>query len=176
MSAAGLVLAIDPGVRGCGVALFEHNFLIRAAYIKNLPFKCEARAAEAADMAGEIRFEFPNIIRLNVIIEWPQIYAGAIRAGKSKVDPNDLLALTAVAGAIAARYNGSNILTVRPREWKGQMTKAVTEYRILDRLEGSEIDVLTLAKREAGSFAHNIVDAVGIGLCYVGRWSLKWRK
>jgi len=171
---AGLVLAIDPGVRGCGAALFEHRMLVKASYVANVAFKGEARAVEAAEMAEQVKRHFPLSLHA-AVIEWPQVYAGAIRAGKSKADPNDLLALTAVAGAIATKYIGTEIFTVRPAEWKGQVPKSIVANRVWDCLEGVEVDVLKVASRDAGRLAHNIVDAVGIGLCYIGRWGIKWR-
>ncbi len=99
--------------------------------------------------------------------EWPQVY----RAGKSKGDPNDLLILTAILGALSARFNGT-LTSYLPREWKGTLDPDICIERIQGRLTGEETSRVDLA----GAKSHNIWDAVGIGLHAVGRGVMQRRR
>lgn len=81
---------------------------------------------------------------------------------QSKGDPNDLLRVAEVSGALA--WDFTNVYWYEARKWKGQVPKAVMGKRILKCLTEEELKVLgPLAKN------HNVLDAVGIGLYHLGR-------
>jgi hypothetical protein len=162
----GVLLAIDPGIRGCGAAVFEGGILTRATYIKshsatgNTAAACRAMANAVRDWAG---------LALNAIaVEWPRIYASRIREGKTKSDPNDLLALCGVDGALAMAYPYTPVDCFVPSDWKGQLKKQPCHARIRSRLSEAEREVMDAIT--PASLAHNVFDAIGVGLFRLGRF------
>ena len=172
------LVSLDPGARACGGAAFRGGKLVSAGFVKaDPPAKvvgaASARAGGAALMAGAfVRWVDGRQVR-DVAVEWPRVYAGAIRRGESKADPNDLLALAASSAAVAtalSRECGVEVVaSYCPSEWKGQLPKDVCDRRVRSRLDAGEAAVLDLACVRAGKLAHNVVDAVGIGLHHLGR-------
>lgn len=172
------LLAVDPSIVSPGVALFRDGALIAAARIRVRPaaYNVAERALVAADaiaawcnaMGGQ-----PD----TVAFEWPQIYT----ANKSKGDPNDLIAMAAVDGALIAVLHLACImrgstLTVRcykPAEWIGQLPKATRgkasasprAVRIASRLTPEELAQVP--------DQHDAIDAVGIGLHCLGRLGVR---
>lgn len=133
------MISVDPGVKGCGWALWGGATLIDCGY-------------------GEV----PRHDSTGLVIELPQVYYGA----KQKGDANDLVSLAFAAGKIASRF--VCYTTVKPRDWKGTVKKEVMLKRILSKLTDGELTILKglgLPK----SLEHNVVDAVGIGLHSLGR-------
>lgn len=168
----GIVVSIDPGIRGTSAAVFSDAKLIACAYVEN-PAKAGSRIAEAALVAEEtgdwIRSHRVHVDAL--WIEWPRVYQAG--GGRTKgQDPNDLRALCAIGGAIAVMFlESTRVCTVEPHAWKGTMTKDVTAVRVLSKLRAEEKSIMAAAHREvAASLRHNITDAVGIGLYGVGRF------
>lgn len=163
-----VLLAVDPGIRGCGVAVFEATKLVHASYVRN-PVREGTGAGPAASMAswivGSTSAWKPNALAL----EWPRVYARMIREGKSKGDPNDLLGLAAIDAAVAALLAPAIATCYAPSDWKGQMTKEACHLRIQKRLVDREAFVAAEGASEAGALAHNMWDAVGIGLHHLGR-------
>lgn len=159
-----MLLAVDPGLRGCGVALFDTaGRLVRCAYLRGSK---DAKDAEAwAEMAQEV-YDWGAADALRVVSEFPKVYA----AGKSKGDPEDLLQLAGVVGALTALFRGevTEFQVLRPYEWKRQVPKDIMAGRIADRLSMEETSVARHGM-PSKSFAHNVWDAIGIGLHAVGR-------
>ncbi len=159
------ILSVDPGIRGCGVALFRDEDLERAAYVPN-PAKRGNGPEECARMGAAV-IHWTRIFVLTLCVEWPRIHT----QGQRKGDPNDLLALAGVDSAIAAGI-GFNVKIVRyfPEQWKGTLDADVMTARIESRLSEEE-----RARIEPGaaSLRHNTVDAIGIGLHYLKRLDRK---
>ncbi len=147
-----ITLAIDPGVKHLGVALFEDETLVYATLLKT----------GDAQALSELFFVHGPPDR--VVIELPQVYARS----KSKGDPNDLIAVAVVVGALTACLKNAEL--IKPRVWKGTVDKSVFLKRILGKLEPGE---LALLPKLAKSLVHNVQDAVGIGLFAVGRLGKK---
>ncbi len=167
------LLAVDPGIRGCGVAVFYEGVLEHAAYVEN-PYKRDSDAAAAGAMAHEI-VEWAHLDgqpHVHIAVEWPRVYASRIRSGASKGDPNDLLALCGVDAAIVALMDRSST-SYAPSEWKGQMKKEACHARIKTRLSPLEAEVVAKAEKAARSMSHNMLDAVGVGLFHLGRFDKK---
>lgn len=166
-----ILLAVDPGTRGCGVALFRNDVLFACAYVKN-PERAGSDFFEVMALAHEVRrwsadhtpttteFGFPG----RLVLEWPRVYT----ASKSKGDNNDLMPLVAVDAAVVALL-GAPARRVYPHEWKGTLTKEQTRARIESRLSPGERVAYDEGVRVARSLAHNMIDAVGIGLHALGR-------
>ncbi len=166
------LLALDPGIRGCGVALFDDNGRLAACdYVKNPVTKGDdftavlslvQRVVVWVSDASTVSIRFHE-----VVAEWPRVYTIA----KSKGDPNDLMPLVGIGCAVAT--SAMNATRVYPHEWKGQMTKEVCHQRIRSRLDLDETNILNDACLRAKSLAHNVLDSVGIGLHHLGRFEPK---
>lgn len=156
------LIAIDPGLRCSGVAFFVNGKLERAFL---------ARGSKAAgtqawlDMAKAIKqecIEYAEIDKFDeLVLEFPQVY----RSKYQKGDPNDLLQLAAVVGVIAATGFYTKINYFLPREWKGQVTKEITEARVKKKLSKEELGRIELTKNK--KLNTNIWDAIGIGIYYL---------
>lgn len=169
------LLSVDPGIRGCGVALFENGLLARAAYVKNFidggndASYCYYMAREIILYTGEEDCFFKQGEILTLAVESPQVYTS------SKGDPNDLLPLFGVNAALYTMLRtamGSSLAFNQylPRQWKGQMTKEVCHARIKDRLSPAESAAIEPTPK---SLIHNVFDAVGIGLYALNRFNPK---
>lgn len=162
-----MILCIDPGLRGCGVAFFEGaQYLYRAEYVKNTAV--EGRGYDAhRSMAVAVWNSVPAHAINEIIIEHPVYYGSKHEKG----DPNDLLDVVAVGAAIAAKaYHPEGkrqIVTTRfPRDWKGQVPKEIMTERIKASLTQEELDNVIACRKD---LLHNVYDAVGIGLHALGR-------
>lgn len=179
-----VLLAIDPGVTCPGAAVFdlETKRLVAARYFKGEGFKDDL--SHVVDLALEITLWSPYVRVAHVAFEWPQIYGGR-RSGGGK-DPNDMLALAAFNGALAAAlWHHTSIeqpFTIyRAHEWKGSKKKNPTARMVIERLHEDdetpnveEIAEFIAALEKAGEKeckhpTMNALDAVGIGLHHLGR-------
>ncbi len=165
----GILISVDPGIRGCGVALFDGGKLVRAAYVKS-PAKTGNNAAACVSMGLAVYSWTDRTAPDALALEWPQVYASRIREGSSKADPNDLLALCGVDSVIAALYDlpTAMVTCFAPAEWKGQMSKEACQGRIIGRLSAAELEIVMSVSPP--SLRHNVFDAVGIGLFRLGRF------
>lgn len=159
------LLAVDPGIRGCGVAVFRDGLLVQAAYVRS-PAREGNRAAECAEAARAVG-QWRREQRMDeVAVEWPRVYATQIRRGETKEDPNDLLALAGVDAALALVFAPAPVTSYCPSEWKGQMKKSVCHARGWSRLVEAERRV---PLEGPPSLHHNVRDAVCLGLHHLGR-------
>lgn len=165
-----ILLSVDPGIGGCGCALWEGPKLLRAAYVGNevadghkgdLYERARGMAQSVAHWVQE-----PEIIG-HAVIELPQTYGG--RAAKG--DTNDLIALATVCGALAATFAEAVLSCVVPREWKGNTPKEVTSARVLEAFSDDEVAQSVISMPRAKGLRHNVYDGIGIGL-----WWLKKQK
>lgn len=175
------MLSIDPGTRGCGVALFQDGQLVRAAYVPNSakqgsgPRECATMAEEVVDWVID---NPQNEARVDMIsLEVPQIYT----RDKSKGDPNKLMPLFGVDAAIAALIPEAKVEWNVPRDWKGNVSKpksakepyAITD-RVMARLEGLEVSTIYWQSDDTDAARKrnwDIADAIGIGLAALGRFA-----
>jgi hypothetical protein len=158
-----ITLAVDPGIRGCGCALFEGDQL-RAAWYETNPIARGCSARVAAAMARQIKIgvlrRAPDVTHL--ALEMPVVRD----ARHSKGDPNDLIPLAAINGALCVVFSdAATIEQYAPEQWKGQLDKQAMNARALGRLSLCERERIT----DAGALAHNVYDAIGLGLHFVGR-------
>lgn len=159
-----MILAIDPGLRGCGVAAFGSE-LVFCAYPRNP----EARARGPGAWWSMAQAVYQAVVDANVplprtlVVEVPQVYAGS----KQKGDPNDLIQLAGVLGALTGLFRCATV-GYAPREWKGQVPKDVHNRRILGKLSASERTILESCG-VSQSLQHNVIDAVGLGKFHLSR-------
>lgn len=166
----GYALFIDPGLKCCGWALFRDMYLNKAGLSRTKSETVEERTRDHCrnlTIAGLL--DRADI----VIVEKPQVYVQRLWKG----DPNDLINLSIVVGGIIACTRPTVITrTVTPQEWKGQQPKNVTDARARRALtkqgEQSVLDnpvVLGQPKGAPDTLINNMMDAIGIGLSYLGR-------
>ena len=140
------LLAIDPGKKA-GLAVFRGQQLVWCALArmeKPLP-PLPTRSIEQC------------------VIEFP-VY------DKSRnIKPSSIIDLAYTAGRLVEHYYpGRDPKRVKPSDWKGQRPKDVDMPYTLRLLTPPETEVVN----ESGcppSLLHNVVDAIGLGLWYVGR-------
>jgi len=158
------LVALDPGIRGCGIALFRDGMVTRAAYVANPIEKgCDVAAVtEMAAAAARWVCNGPLVVPVpvNAVIEVPRVYPLA----RQKGDQNDLIAIAGVAFAFASHCLG--VAQYYPRDWKGTLDADDMTERIKSRLSVAELNCITKAR---ASLMHNVYDAIGIGLKKVGR-------
>ena len=158
-----VILTIDPGVRGCGIAVWhESGELLFASYVRGLQDPHAELHHVVQTMAQRIYETTRNTGITRLIIEYPQTYRGRASSG----DTNDLIHVALVAGAILGSFGVYHRL-VLPSEWKGQTPKSATEARARERLGAFATRVDTTCGKKLAS---NVWDAVGIGL-----WAFKQR-
>lgn len=172
----GDLLAVDPSINKPGVALFRGGKLIAAERVKipedladlDLAERCQRVASHIIRWGMAFEME-PRAL----VFEWPQSYYG-----KGKGDQNDLFGLVGVGMAVAGQLAVALIpreisLVVRsvvPAGWAGQVPKSTTGdpwasprgIRIKSRLSDEEIAAIVVS--------HDALDAVGIGLHFLGRY------
>lgn len=156
-----ILVAIDPALRTSGVAIFDNGILVSAYYVVN-PAK-GARDAHAWAQGGQAIYNSlrPWIID-ELVIEVMQAYPGG-RGG----NPNDLLQVSGVAGAVASLLGNIPKYSVLPRIWKKQLPKNVCHERLRKVLSKEEILAITPGTQK---LQENTWDAIGIGLWRLGRW------
>lgn len=158
-----VVTAIDPGLRKLGIAVFADGLLLHSALIKAPGTDLGVTAWQRiADKARTWRLDhsppgyFPRDEAL--VSEYPQSYV----AGQQKGDQNDLIELTGVVGyLLGAIVDVGEKQTYLPRAWKGTMDKEAMQERILSRLSPEE--------RVNAVEQSDVIDAIGVGLFYLGR-------
>jgi hypothetical protein len=174
------LLALDPGIRHAGVALFVDRRLVASEVVRN-PLKVGNEVLACVSMAREIghwllsrELLIGDLLAIRpgdprtteelvdeLIAEWPQVYA----VGKGRGDPNDLPPLAGVGCALAALLPNATLNSTLPAAWKGQVPGDAFLSRILDRLDTTERACVDVSK----STAHNAIDAIGLGLFHLGR-------
>lgn len=159
------IIALDPGLRGCGVALGDSaGNLERAVYVRSADAVSGRGGAVAAmgwALAAELQEgRFAGQCWQVACVEWPMQYEGSAHY----VDRADISAISAVAGAAATVLSSRRLealITPTPQEWKGNVPKDVHNARILGKLKPGEE---RLIECPVASLRHNVVDAVGLYL------------
>ncbi len=145
------MLSIDPGKHMFGWAAFEDDRLNRCGLVKGEGFQ---------DMMGAFVY---HRTPTEIVVEIPQVYQQRMWKG----DPNDLIDVAIVAGAVAAQFRCETTF-IRPRKWKGTRPKKVCNKLTLGTLDDGELKVYRSVDVLA-SLRHNVIDAIGIGLWRLGR-------
>ena len=145
----GIIVAIDPGVKVAGWAIFKKKRLWRCGI---------ARGKQWADTVDAL----PRLTSEVTVVEHPVAYP------RSSVNPNGLIKLGIMAGAAAKAFDAIEIMMPTPREWKGQTPKAIHNKRVLAKLTLKELKIHNKADVPK-SLVHNMTDAVGLGLWALNR-------
>lgn len=162
------LISLDPGLVCPAMAYFDHGKLVATRFIVT------AEADENRDwlsIANEFWFDRPALdlsdLRL-FVYERPKVYT------RRKINQNSLLDLTGVAGAVLVRFmsNYTSWKSVERREylpfqWKGNMEKKACNRLVKSRLAPEELRAVVLPR---ASLAHNVWDAIGVGLKALNRF------
>jgi len=176
------LVTIDPGTKGCGVAVFEHGLLVWAEYVTP-EIVADDEFGKALHMAhavySRLADNFYGKAFDELVLERPKVHTTAT----SKGDPDDLIRLALTVGAIGAWVYATHRRTILPREWKGQVPKNnnpeldIMISRIKKRLNFPLEDRVVVRPKRVTSgpgvpyrLQHNVWDAVGIGLWALGRY------
>jgi len=158
------LLTIDPGLRACGVALFEDGELLRAGAVRG-PREGRGAPVWAALSAGVeawLGAQAPGV----VVVEQMQVHV------RGKADPDDLLELAAVGGAIIGRLAavGWVVESARAATWSGQVPSEIRRTRTQAWVEArgwterADMDTTT-------RFQQDVWSAIGIGIWRLtGSW------
>lgn len=157
------LVSMDPGLRECWLAFFVDGYLSRTVKVSNPEGK--ARGPHAwISMGQAVLDEVGGQDHGHMVVEIPQVYT----VGKQKGDQDDITQLSGVVGAVTMALNPLSVSHYYPREWKGQLPKETCGDRVLLTLsEGERMNV-----GKYGALQHNILDAIGIGLKYLGRFNV----
>ena len=163
------VLAVDPSLSATGVALvipYGMTHVLSAASLVKGGKTTDMLADRCRGVVHGIMLSLVGVADV-VVIERPRIN---VATHGSKADPDDLIKLAILCGAIAHAFSerGTTVMFVKPDAWKGQAPKDITTARAVARLSDAEMARVQLPS--AASLQHNVWDAVGIGLWAVGRW------
>lgn len=156
-------LAIDPGLRDCGLALYTGHKLVRAVLARSSN-KADRGPYAWRDMAmvAHAWVVQQGVLPDVVVIEAQQIYPAKFQKG----DQDDILQLAGVGGALAYAFrNASEMYSYLPRIWKGQVPQSVFAKRILSKLT---IPELSLIEACPSSLMHNIAHAIGLARYHLG--------
>lgn len=163
-----MILSIDPGLYACGAAVFnDANDLLWAGLIKNgidaylngSTYHSSIWNTMVDAVAAKMRAL--HYIPEQLAVELPQIYV----ASRSKGDPNDLIVLAGLVGALTSWFQGT-VFLYQPHTWKGTVPKKIMCARILKHLKPEELIKIEKAPE---SLWHNTVDGVGVGLHHLKR-------
>ena len=165
---------IDPGLGGTGVAVFrdldrkwkkprkprlawELQHMPKLWYRQNAGNFQEKWLAKVAWLSDQLRLTIMNYNLTSAYLELPELWSGSAKSQSAAVQ-GDLFKLTYLIGNYAQVLRWTWAVEprlLRPREWKGQMSKSVIArrvYRSIERRYESE----------------HILEAVGIGLSLQG--------
>lgn len=172
------MLTVDPGLRGCGCALWERQpdgwHLVLAAHAPALP-----HAAEEGDDDGPVAWNaVVGAVELLTAGQWPDAEPDVVAVERMKVytrgvgDPRDLLALMAVGGGIFRAFHTARPIAPLPAEYKGQVPRTVYGDRIERRLRTSKDaragwPAVRLPRRK--THLNDVMHAVGMGLFLIER-------
>ena len=135
-------IGADPDLDSCAVAMIERVNDEPVFHGSNI-FRAKPRASRAFYGGSEIAVEAmidalpwsgAEVIQNETIA----VVEGQVHypLGKATANPNDLIRLAAVSGALQVLLNTISLRTYRvlPRDWKGQQKKPINQRRTYERL------------------------------------------
>lgn len=160
-----ITVAIDPGLRASGCAVFKSKTLVRAAAVLN-PNKKDRGLQAWIDMAVEVKdwlggvLGWAGVVPVDaLVIESQQIYRGF------KANPDDILQLTGVSAACAMGIPAVKYVSYLPRDWKGQVPRTVYSNRVWSKLTDEEREAVEPCSKDA---MHDVTHAIGLGWVFLG--------
>lgn len=185
-----VVIAVDPGFGGTGLAMLIDGMLYRFTNVVEKT-KEDNRYAElsqkCAALSIEWLYELENRIalysdkvgidRVDVVIESPHAMRGV--KGIASLLRGDVFKVAKLAGAVGAMIHSyvshglneerANVKLHFPevRQWKGQLTKTVTRRRVLRDVKYAIKYIKHESYELKEKYPSHIFDAVGLGMWFV---------
>lgn len=149
-----LICAVDPGLRGAGLAIFDAGTLVLGCYVVNPERVARGPRAWSA-MAGALLDQYP-LAADHVVVEMPQF------DGRTWSSGSDIFEVVGVVGVVLASFAGrtETAMSVTPGEWAGLVPKTVRHARLMAELSFEEKKMI----EGAGALTHNTLDAVALGI------------
>lgn len=174
-----LCASFDPSVNSLAVTIFENGLVYRAGLVKLskdpwVPYReyhpRNRIVAAIDDFQFENHEELSSLLGIcrRVAIEEPRVYPDQ-RSWKG--DPDDIIQLALTIGCLIndCERRGAKVKTWKPADWKGQISKEITEQRVIKKLTEEEADRVELPTARKEQF--DVIDSVGIGLwAFTNRW------
>lgn len=157
-----MILAVDPGLRACGVSLWDYDYrnggLVRASLVRS-PEKVLRGPGAWEAMARAVREEYPFDLDA-LVVEVPQYDARTVGNGATA----DVFEIFGVAINLVGIFRSVSVLPT-VRQWKSNLPKEVTQARLFSVLSDDEC-----ANIETDD--HNCLDGAALGLWHVtgGTW------
>lgn len=156
------IIAVDPGLRACGVAITRHSRLVKAWLSKN-PEKKDDGAVAWRQMCRQVLRE---IIDLSLGYHFDLLVVERQYMPMNR-NPYALTGLTAIAGGLVCSIVAEEVQSVWPSVWKGKMDGQQRVEMILQALTVEERRCADGLDKK--TTAHNVLDAIGIALWASGR-------
>ena len=159
---APLLVTVDCGARYVAMALF--NLLPPRLLVAAFRVEAHTRSSDhAARLQVATATRLKAAAAMHAVVEMPRKY------DEDKHErERDVLRVVAMAGAVSVMLaaGGTQVETVAPPEWKGQLPKDVHHPRVWGALvkESKEAEVLRPHAKDM-----DVLDAVAIGLWRLGR-------
>lgn len=184
-------MGVDPGLRACGVGLTcaRTSELVRAWLVRN-PEKVDDGASAWLAMALQVAQELPGDVQVVALyVERQQIRAFSKKGANGEVhtsmitrNPNQILGLAYVVGAILHAVSAPAKQAIYPSEWQGPMQgrkRREDKERVArgqPKLEYGDLVWEALSEEERAlaegaqkSTGHNVLESVGISKWGVAR-------
>ena len=165
------VVSIDPGLRQCGVAIWDCEHLVWAGLARN-DYSGKNQFIAARSMSYAV-WALVATTPQQLVIERPQVIRGWTRNAES------ITALSLVVGALLVGGGVGTLAPALPQlfeylpvQQKGNVPKPIMESRARARLSQAELLSVHLPYHNgklSKSLAHNVWDAVWLGLQHIGR-------
>lgn len=154
------LVAIDPGLQGTGVAVWEEDTLVKAEVIRVPSSGRDWSWPRRADhIATQLMSYLPGLAYLEnrkntvVVCEYPEAFGGVkMMAWKT----GDLVKLAFLVGLFSGRVAPAHFIPVPVNTWKGQLPKQVVIDRLTKRIGKLRVRQLNIQT--------HAWDAVGIGM------------
>lgn len=166
------VVSIDPGRTCFTLARWGDDALLEVSVIQAEALSPAMSGSEKlASLADYYATQLGHLSAQTAVVERMAHYPGQRKDSRAAelAKAADLLELQALSMYVAGRV-ARNVVLYTAAEWKGQANKDVTTMRVVRELSDSELVAL---QRALGTIpkalAHNVYDAVGIGLRFAGR-------
>jgi len=157
------LVAIDPGLNECGLALFVDGVLWFTELIQSPELdKTMPIDERVGAMANALNSRIGECGATGLIVERMEPRGSRSDAWSSLID------LAMIGGSTLS--HGAPVLYLRPSSWTGGRTKKINHLRIRKRLSAQETRNLEAGLRDCPAANHKeILDAVGLGLFHLER-------